>query len=135
MDLKNIKLKELIRFLVGGGCAVIVDFVFYQFLVHIGGNMSVSKAISYVLGAVVGFVINKFWTFESDKLSIGEIGRYIILYVCSAVINAGVNKLVMIMFSLTLFAFLCATGVSTIINFLGQKFFVFGQMKKTEVDK
>lgn len=135
MDLKDIKLKELLRFLVGGGSAVIVDFVFYRVFVHVGGDMSVSKAISYVLGAVAGFVINKFWTFESNKLSIGEIGRYIILYVCSAVINAGVNKLVMIMFSMTLFAFLCATGVSTIINFLGQKFFVFCLKKKTEVDK
>ncbi len=132
MDLKQIKMKELLRFLVGGGSAVIVDFVVYRILVYIGIDMSVSKAISYVAGAAVGFVINKFWTFECKQLSLKEVFRYIILYACSALANTAVNAVVMCVLPVTLFAFLCATGVSTIINFFGQKFFVFRQKTERE---
>lgn len=129
MDFKEIKCKELLRFLVGGGSAVVVDFIGYRLLVALGVDMSVSKAVSYVLGAAVGFVINKFWTFECKELSANEIVRYVILYLCSAMINAGVNFVVMKLFQVTLLAFLCATAVSTIINFLGQKFYVFSKKK------
>ncbi len=130
MDLKQIKLKELSRFVVGGGSAVLVDFVVYRSLVHFGIDMSVAKAISYVAGAAVGFVINKFWTFECARLSFTEILRYVILYACSALANTMVNALVIWVTSMTFFAFLCATGVSTIMNFIGQKFFVFRQNTK-----
>lgn len=125
MDLKQIKGKELLRFLVGGSSAVLVDFATYRMLVHFGMDMSVSKAISYIAGAMVGFVINKFWTFECKQLSVIEILRYILLYACSALANTAVNAIVMWVTSITVFSFLCATGVSTIMNFLGQKFYVF----------
>lgn len=125
MNLKTIRVREILRFLVGGGSAVVVDYVAYKLLLHYGVDRSVSKAFSYVLGAAVGFIINKFWTFESSKFSVGEIGRYVVLYICSAIANTLVNKFVLFILSLEFFAFLCATGVSTIMNFFGQKFFVF----------
>ncbi|MBR0098286.1 MAG: GtrA family protein [Treponema sp.] len=130
---ETIKLKECLKFLVGGGSAVIVDFVLYRLLVYIGLSVSPSKALSYVAGAAVGFVINKLWTFESKKFSKMEILRYVILYAVSACANAGVNKCVLWITGWTFFAFLCATGVSTIMNFLGQKYFVF--VKKGDEEK
>lgn len=96
-------------------------------LIYFGIDMSIAKAISYIAGAIVGFVINKFWTFECKQLSIREIFRYVILYACSAIANTVVNAGVMWVTSMTLFAFLCATGCSTVMNFIGQKFFVFKQ--------
>lgn len=121
----SIKKKELLRFLVGGGSAVITDYIGYRALLYMGLGMSVSKAFSYVCGAAVGFVINKYWTFESKAFSKMEIARYILLYAVSACANAGVNKLVMSVVGIQAFAFLCATGVSTVLNFMGQKFLVF----------
>lgn len=126
---KKFDIKEVLKFLVGGGSAVVVDAVIYAVLKqHI--DLSIAKAISYVLGAVVGFVINKLWTFESKQFKISEIIKYIILYVCSACANTAVNRLVLWIIPSTVFAFLCATGTSTIMNFLGQKFLVF---KKKEM--
>lgn len=121
----KIKKKELLRFLVGGGSAVVTDYIVYRMLLYFGIDMSVSKAVSYVSGAAIGFVINKLWTFECKGFSKMEIARYIMLYAVSACANAGVNKLVMFIVNIQILAFLCATGVSTILNFLGQKFFVF----------
>ena len=121
----KIKLKEVLKFLVGGGSAVIVDYVVYRLLMRFGITISLSKGISYVAGAVVGFVINKLWTFESKQFSGLEIVKYAVLYACSALANTGVNKLSLFIFGWQTFAFLCATGTSTIMNFLGQKYFVF----------
>jgi putative flippase GtrA len=123
--LRTIKKRELLGFLVGGGTAVLVDYSTYYLLMSMGVTVSLSKAISYVLGAAVGFVINKFWAFDSKQFSLREIGCYIILYAISALANTVTNAIVLMVISWKTFAFLCATGVSTIINFLGQKFFVF----------
>ena len=126
----RIKKKELMRFLIGGGSAITTDYIIYMLLLYAGMAMSVSKAVSYICGAIVGFVINKIWTFESKGFSKMEIMRYILLYVVSACVNAGVNRMVMFVVNMQLLAFFCATGVSTVLNFLGQKFFVFVKKEK-----
>jgi len=125
MPKSKIKKKELVRFLFGGGSAVAVDYVIYKLLMTAGIDRSISKACSFICGSIVGFVINKLWTFESAGFSKGEIARYVILYTCTAMINTGVNKIVMLVAAVESLGFLCATGVSTVLNFLGQKFFVF----------
>lgn len=123
------EIKEILKFLVGGGSAVVVDALFYAILkAYI--DFSVAKAISYILGAFVGFIINKLWTFESKKFKVAEIYKYIILYACSALVNTGVNKFVIWIIPSTVFAFLCATGTSTVMNFWGQKFLVFRKDEK-----
>lgn len=121
----RIQVKEILKFLVGGGSAVVIDYIIYQVLLSIGWNLSASKAVSYVCGAAAGFVINKLWTFESRGFSKAEIIKYVVLYAFSACVNACVNRLVVMLLGMALFAFLCATGVSTVMNFIGQKFFVF----------
>ena len=59
-----------------------------------------------------------------------EIGKYTILYIGSAIANMIINAIIIWIFSNAFFAFLCATGTSTIMNFLGQKFFVFSKEDK-----
>jgi putative flippase GtrA len=84
-----------------------------------------SKSASFVCGSIVGYIINKLWTFESKKFSAGEIIRYALLYCSTLLINTGVNQIAIQILNQKLWAFVPATGVSTILNFLGQKFFVF----------
>ena len=120
----NFKINEILKFLVGGGSAVITDAIVYILLKRYI-DISAAKAISYISGAIVGFIINKFWTFDSKSFRFSEIYKYIVLYAFSAVANTLVNKVILLLFSNVPFAFLCATGVSTVINFLGQKFVVF----------
>lgn len=127
--LKKFSVKECAKFLVGGGSAVLTDFFVYHLLMFLGVGIDISKLISYVAGAAVGFVINKLWTFQCRKFKGSEIFRYIVLYIFSAIINSCVNRLVLWMFNISLLAFLAATAVSTVINFLGQKFWVFNKNK------
>ena len=116
--------KEILKFLVGGGSAVLIDAAVYAVLKQ-KINLSFAKAISYVSGAVVGFAINKLWTFGSKRFLISEVIKYIFLYIFSAGVNALVNRTALYLTDNTVFAFLCATGTSTVINFLGQKFMYF----------
>lgn len=127
--MKLFNIKEILKFLVGGGSAVLVDSIAYFILVQLGMQLWVAKTVSYILGAAVGFVINKLWTFESKRFSAVEIIKYIFLYACSACANALVNSVVLWFWDNKVFAFLCATAVSTVLNFLGQKFFVFAKKK------
>lgn len=124
---KNIiKLKEVSRFLVGGGSAVIIDYVVYIILMS-KLDISIAKAISFVCGSIVGFIINKLWTFESKSFSKNEVGKYVVLYAITAYINSAINQFILKVMAIPILAFLCATGTSTILNFLGQKFFVFSK--------
>lgn len=118
-------MRQMLRFLVGGGTAVFVDFITYWMLLKLQVPVELAKACSYILGASVGFIINKFYTFESKKLAAREIICYIVLYTVSAFLNSGTNYLVLLIMTNKNIAFLAATGVSTIVNFIGQKFFVF----------
>ena len=125
MGVNHVKKRELLRFLVGGGSGVCVDYLSYKALMMAGLGRSISKGSSFILGSIVGFIINKYWTFESKRFFKGEVIRYIILDSGTSVINTAVNKTVMMIVPAELLGFLCATGVSTILNFLGQKYFVF----------
>lgn len=120
----KVRNKELYRFLIVGFTAVAVDYATYNILLNII-NTAMAKGISFICGSVVGFILNKFYTFEKKAFLISEIIKYAVLYSCTALINAGINSLVLYIFGHKLLAFLCATGVSTVLNFIGQKFIVF----------
>jgi putative flippase GtrA len=118
------KKKELKRFLVAGFSAVGTDLVTYYILLNFF-NTDIAKAISFFLGTIVAFIINKYWTFEKHEKSYQEIVKFGLLYSATLGANVMTNKIVLDMFSITLVAFLIATGVSTVLNFIGQKWWVF----------
>lgn len=115
---------QLLKFIVSGCIAVAVDFGVYYFLnTYIGHN--VSKGISFLTGSLVAYLLNKFWTFDTKEFSGTQLFRFFFLYTSTLAINVLVNKVVLNLFHSVLFGFLCATGASTVLNFLGQKFWVF----------
>lgn len=116
--------KELKRFLVAGVSAVGTDLVTYYMLLNFF-NADIAKAISFLLGTIVAFIINKYWTFEKHEKSYKEIVKFGLLYSATLGANVMTNKIVLDMFSITILAFLIATGVSTVLNFIGQKGWVF----------
>jgi putative flippase GtrA len=117
--------KELFRFIVTGCSAVSVDLGVYALLDAILSTNS-AKGISFVCGTLLAFLLNKYWTFGVKEKSYKEAGKFILLYSFSLVANVTINKIVLSIFpKATLFAFLCATGTSTVLNFIGQKFWVF----------
>lgn len=116
--------KELKRFLVAGFSAVGTDLITYYILLNFLSH-DFAKAISFLLGTIVAFVINKYWTFEKHEKSYKEIWQFGVLYATTLGVNVITNRFVLDATEVVFLAFLVATGVSTILNFIGQKFWVF----------
>jgi putative flippase GtrA len=116
--------KELKRFLLAGLSAVGTDSVAYYVLLNFL-SLDIAKAISFLCGTIVAFIINKFWTFEKHEKSYKEVITFILLYSATLGANVLTNMFVLEKTNLVFLAFLVATGVSTVLNFIGQKWWVF----------
>jgi len=116
--------KELKRFLLAGLSAVATDLATYFILLNFIPH-DIAKAISFLLGTILAFIINKYWTFEKYQKSYKEMMKFGILYSLTLGANVMTNNIVLEYTSLVFLAFLVATGVSTVVNFIGQKWWVF----------
>ncbi len=116
---------ELVRFFVAGVMAVLTDLIAYYLLLNILGNVF-AKFISFIFGSLVAFLLNKYWTFEQKEKSYTEVLRFVFLYLSTLFVNVATNTFILeYERSFVLFSFIVATAISTVLNFLGQKFFVF----------
>lgn len=119
--------KEILRYLVVGSAAFSMDMLIYFLLLHFL-TYSIAKAISFVSGSVLAYILNKYWTFNQQEKSFYEILKFAILYISTLLTNVAVNKISLnLSHNLALFSFFVATGTSTILNFIGQKCWVFKQ--------
>ena len=113
--------KQITRFSFAGVSAVGVDLLSYYLLIDYM-SYDLAKTISFILGAVVAYLLNKFWTFEKYDFSYQEIIMFATLYMISLGANVLVNKLMLqLTNNMVLIAFLCATATSASMNFIGQK--------------
>jgi putative flippase GtrA len=116
--------KEIMRFVIAGFAAVSTDLVTYYIMLNFF-KFDIAKMLSFFLGSIVAFMINKYWTFEKYKKSYKQIILFAILYITTLSVNVIINHFTLYFLEIVFLAFLIATGASTILNFLGQKFLVF----------
>lgn len=117
---------EIIKYLFAGGGAVFIDFCVYMLLVNVfGWNHSLSKGTSYVAGAIFAFIVNKYWTFESDVPINRAFFKFTVLYASTFSANVAIHALLMWLWSIDLIAFSIATFASIVLNYIGQKYWVF----------
>lgn len=122
----------MLRFLCIGGMSVLIDLIVFLILRSIVGAGN-AKAISYVAGMLFGYVGNKLWTFEAKGKSLSEPLIYFALYastlLVNVILNAATFDFLFSLFDSKLFAvmsaFVLATGVCTVLNFLGLRFVAF----------
>ncbi|HEY9677353.1 MAG TPA: GtrA family protein [Drouetiella sp.] len=133
INASNHEKAEFFRYLVAGFSAVGTDLVTYWLCLGWIGP-SPAKAASFLSACCVAYAMNKFYTFKAQSHSWIEISKFIGLYATTFLLNVAVNKGVIMLAPqlnpyLTPYAYqmgwLMATGVSTIVNYLGQKFWVF----------
>ena len=110
-----------------GSLCVVIDAGFYYALASTGMGVGAAKACSYVAGVVAGFLLNKRWTFESHRHSLPEAVSYLALYAVTLAVNVGCNHWVLDYLGADRrgVAFLFATGVTTVLNFLGLRLATF----------
>lgn len=115
---------QMLRYIVTGFFTVAIDFTLYYLLSHFISH-SLAKGISFLSGTIFAYTVNKYWTFKKTQKSYKEMFSFLLLYSITLAINVAVNFVVLNMSGNILIAFLMATGVSTVLNFLGQKLVIF----------
>ena len=119
---------KLIKFcIVGAANTIITLFFFYLFNKVLLLNYLLSTIVSYSIGMLNSYVLNKKWTFyDKDK----KILIQLIKFIATNGISLAVNLIVMHLLVSKLYvdAFISqvfATGFSTVSNYIGSKLIVF----------
>ncbi|MBL7196558.1 MAG: GtrA family protein [Candidatus Omnitrophica bacterium] len=117
--------KEINKYLITGFLAFGMDFIVY-FATYQFFGYSISKATSFITACTLAYFLNKYWTFKKVKRSFREVAKFAVLNFSTLGANVAVNKISLVLFpGLVLFAFFVASGTSTVLNFIGQKWWVF----------
>ena len=128
--MKSSVLSELIKFLAVGMIAVSLDWGIYLALVNfLGLGAVLSKSLSYIIGTMFAFVANGRLVFQSDLAPVNFL-KHLLLYTFSLLANTLLFAYCESKFSFesTIIlgaALLTSTFVSTVINFVGMRFWVF----------
>jgi putative flippase GtrA len=126
-------LKHQIKFyILCGAISTSFDLLLYLLLVKINVNVSVAKGASFLFATGISYFLNKKITFRSFQKSYVEAVNFYLAHVLSMVVDVVCNKFFLLVFALIItgkikliMAFICATSLSVVVNFLSQKFWVF----------
>lgn len=126
---------EFARFSVVGAASTIVNYgVFLVLLSIFRLDYILSAAIGYLSGVVVGFTLNKRFTFGSQGKVSSEALRYLAVYIISLFLGLSLLKFLVGSADVSApMANVLVIGVTTLTNFLGSKFFAFRKIGLPEV--
>ena len=120
---------EVGRFLIIGITTVIIDLVIYLILLNIIFETSISKSISFSIGAVFAYYANRSFTFKTSINGFFRFCIFILLYLSTLFVNVASNEIILNLMNQNilsiLIAFIIATSFSAGLNFLGMKYIVF----------
>jgi putative flippase GtrA len=122
--------RELAYFAINGSISVIIAYIVYIGLVRFGISMEWSNGIAYLAGMLYGFFGNKKLTFQDQgSANPVKVASYSALHMSTLFLNVHVNSIMLghsqgVDNSIT-FSFLTAIAVSTIVNFIGLRYWVF----------
>lgn len=158
----KVAIKQFAIFFIVGCSAVAIDFLVYNYTLESIcpgcadeinfkkyflnlNSADLAKAAGFMCGSFYTYYMNKRFTWKQTNRNNRRLARFFALYFVSFIMNILANKWVLSLNESMIpiikvkdAAFLFATGVSVVINFLGQKLWVFNsnvslvaKMKKT----
>ena len=117
--------RQFLSYSMIGIISLLIDVIVYILLSDVFLiSKSLSKIISFILASINSFLGNKIFTFKLKSYNFGEPMKFIILYSVSLIANSSTHDFFLNIFDGFL-PFIIASIVSIIINFGGQKLWVF----------
>ncbi|MBO5930426.1 MAG: GtrA family protein [Clostridia bacterium] len=119
----------IINTIVGTG----VMFLLYNLA---GVNYWISSASNYIVGSIVSYILNKYFTFNNKEKSLWQMIKFVVNISVCYLLAYGIAK-PMVAFILSPLsvtakdniAMLVGMGLFVILNYMGQRFFVFKENK------
>lgn len=125
---------QIVRFLIVGGIATVIDLLFYLTFMYYGGlTPSWAKRFSFVLGSFWAFFMHKAYTFKSSPFSKKQPFLFILVYSVGWWVNSLGHDLVLKLLGIKSMAYILGTALSMVCNFILQKYFVFKVSKKPKI--
>ena len=125
MNWKN-ELVKFVKFNAVGLLNTLIDFVVYSILTAVGMNFAVAQVISYGCGMVNSYFCNSRWTFRDKKDSAGRAAAFVLVNLAALGVSIGILALCKSWWGLEeMLAKLIATPFSLVVNFVGNRLFVF----------
>ena len=118
--------KGAVRFLIAGIVINATDFSIYYTLFHFL-SFSISKGISFICAGIIGYLLNKFWTFKHNKPpSYTEVGKYALVNFLALGINVLTNQSILNVWPGAVWvALIIATALTGLFTFVCFKWWVF----------
>jgi len=119
--------QQFLRFCVVGFLSTLVNYV--VFLIGyklLGVNYLLSSGLGFIVGVLIGYRLNKYWTFSATKMEKGYFIKYSLIYSISLVLGLlFLDFQVRILSFSPLIANIFTIVLTTCTNFIGSKWWVF----------
>ena len=120
-------LSRLGRYIVVGGIATAIQYAILILLVRgLGMAPTPASSIGFVLSAVVNYLLNYRFTFQSRRPHAPAAAKFALLAGAGLLINAAIMHLMVAAGVHYLLAQVCATAVVLFWNFIGNTLWTFG---------
>lgn len=138
--LKKLLNLEQSRFVIVGVLNTLIGTTVMFVAYNVGGcGYWISSALNYIVGSIFSYFANKYFTFRTHDRSLSEMIRFILNIIICYAIAYGVAKPIINMLleksNLSLqikeqIGMLLGMCIFVVVNFFGQKFFVFHAISK-----
>ena len=117
---------KIFRFILVGSVNTIAMYILYVGIIFIGLSYNIALTIDYVIGIIVGYMMNRYWTFAVNTSVMKSFPKYCVTYVGIYFINLAIlNVIVRNNLLNPLLGQLVALGGIVFCSFLLQNFWVF----------
>jgi|SRR3989344_9505602 len=131
--------KQFSRFVAIGFTNAAIDFAYLNIVMYFSGIThgkwyAVIRACAFIFATINSFLLNKYWTFQTDKKDIREFASFVIITTISLIINVFVSTYIVTYID-PLFGMraqqwanigaVTGSAISLIVNFTGYKLLVF----------
>jgi putative flippase GtrA len=117
--------KKIFKFVIVGCCSTGIDFVFYM-IFSLSFSIILAKGMSMIISSIFSYTANKIFTFKNkNKTNMRYLLRFYLVFITNLCINISVNYLVYTLCGNKLLAYMIATFCGMMVNYIGQRVFVF----------